>query len=75
MISIQVLVVDTYLDMLRHKEFSVPVTSGQLYSKIVLLSSEAVMHARSMTAKLDYHLHHCIQSLLLDHSPNGALTL
>ena len=73
MIAIQVLVVDIYLVMLPHREFSVLVTSGQLYSKIALLLSEVVMHARYMTEKLDYHLHHCIQSLLLDHSPNGAL--
>ena len=74
MISIQVLVVDTYLVMLPHREFSVLVTSGQPYLKIALLLSEVVMHARYMTVKLDYHLHHCILSSLLDHLPNGALT-
>ena len=75
MITIQVLVVETYLVILLHKEFSMQVTSGQLYSKIVLLLSEVITHAKSMTIKLDYHMNHCIQSLLLDHLPNGALTI
>ena len=75
MISILVLVVDIYLVILPHKIFSVLVTSGQLYSTIALLLSEVVMHAILLIVRIDYHLHHCIQSSMLAHSPNGALTL
>lgn len=75
MITILVLVVDIYLVMLSHRRFSVLVTSGQLYSMIVLLLSEFVMHARFFTVKQDYQLHHCILSLFLDHFQNGASIL
>lgn len=75
MIAIQVHVVDTYLDMHIHKGFFMVVTSDQLYLNIILLLSEVAMHARYMAEKLDYHLHHCIESLLLAHFPNGELTL
>jgi len=75
MISILVLVVDIYPVMLPHRSFFVLVTSGQLYSMIALLLLEVVMHARFLTAKHDYHLHHCIISSLLDHLQNEALIL
>ena len=73
MIAIQVLVLETYLVMILLREFFVLVTSGLPYLMIALLLSEVVMHARLLTIKFDYHLHHCIMSLLLDHFQNGAL--
>lgn len=74
MTSIQMLVVDTYLVILPHKEFFMLVTSSLPHSKIPLLQLEDVMHSTSRTIMLDYHLHHFIlSSLLLDDSPNGAL--
>lgn len=72
---VQVLVGGIYLVTLLHKEFSMLVTSGQPYSKISFLLLEVAMLARYFTVKQDYHLYHCIQSSLLAHFPNGALTL
>lgn len=72
---IQVLVGGIFLVTQLHKKFYELVTSSHPYLKIAFLLSEVSMLARFLIVKPDYHLHRCIQSLLLDHSKNRALIL